>query len=128
MAGAAVRRRQRFLRSMWRHEQTTIKMAFATCAHHSVQTASHRTKVAVCDQGVQVGVPRHHEFDVDSFPVSSDPVASDDDVGLVIPAVAEYTVPTCEHVAPAPAVTYAAPAPVVESCHLHLPLPQRLLQ
>ena len=33
MAGAGVRRRQRFLRSMWRHAQTAIKMAVATCVH-----------------------------------------------------------------------------------------------
>ena len=62
-----------FFRSMWRHEQMSIKMAIATCAHHSVQTDSHRPKVAVFDQGIQVGVPRHHEFDVGSSPMSSDP-------------------------------------------------------
>ena len=59
-----------------------MKMATETCGHHSVQTDSHRPKVAVFDKGIQVGVPRHHEFDVDSSPMSSDPVASDDEVRL----------------------------------------------
>ena len=41
---------------------------------------SHRPKkVAVFHHGIQVDVPRHHEFDVDSSPMSSDPVASDDE-------------------------------------------------
>ena len=105
MAGSAVRRRLRSFRSMWRHEQMSIKMAIAKCAHHSVQTDTHRPKVAVFDQGIQVGVPRHHEFDVDSSPMSSDPVASDYEVGLApafvddstqalaLHAVAEYAVP-----------------------------------
>ena len=112
MAGSAMRRRQRFFRSMWRHEQTTIKMTIAICAQHFVQTDSHRPKVAVCDQRIQVGVQRHHELDVDSSPVSSDPMASDDYVS--------------EYVAPAPDVTY--PAPAINTWRPHLPSPtQRLL-
>ena len=79
-------------------------------------------KLPFVDQRVQVGAPRDHEFDVDSSPMSSDPVASDDDVGpapalvddiaqaLVIPAVAEHTVLTFKYVAP----VHAAPAPVIE--------------
>ena len=74
MVGASVRRGKRLFRSVRRHEQTNIKMAIATCAHHSVQTDSHRPKVAVCDQGIQVGVPRDHEFDVNSFPCRLIPV------------------------------------------------------
>ena len=35
MAGSAVRRRQRMLRSMWRHEQVAIKLALAEKLHHS---------------------------------------------------------------------------------------------
>ena len=35
MAGSAVRRRQRMLRSMWRHEQMAIKLALAEKLHHS---------------------------------------------------------------------------------------------
>ena len=35
MAGAAIRRRQRFLRSMWRHEQLSLKMMAASMSHHS---------------------------------------------------------------------------------------------
>ena len=57
-------------------------MAIANFAHHSVQTATSRPEVAVFDQGIQVGGPRYHEFDVDSSPISSDPVASDDEAGL----------------------------------------------
>ena len=68
MAGAGVRRRQRSLRSMWRHAETAIKMAFATCVHYSVQTGSHGPNLAVFDQGLQVGVLWHHDFDVDSYP------------------------------------------------------------
>ena len=35
MAGSAVRRRQRMLRSMWRHEQMAIKLTLAEKLHHS---------------------------------------------------------------------------------------------
>ena len=35
MAGSAVRRRQRMLRSMWRHEQMAFKLALAEKLHHS---------------------------------------------------------------------------------------------
>ena len=59
-------------------------------------------KLPFFDQGIQFGVPRHHESDVDYSPMSSDPVASDE-VGLApavvdnsaqaptLLAVAEYT-------------------------------------
>ena len=38
VAGAAVRRRQRFLRSMWRHEQLSLKMMAASMSHFSRQS------------------------------------------------------------------------------------------
>ena len=38
MAGAAVRKRQRFLRSMWRHEQLSLKMMTTSMSHHSWQS------------------------------------------------------------------------------------------
>ena len=36
-SGAAVRRRERRLRSAWRHEQFSVAMALAAAAHHSAQ-------------------------------------------------------------------------------------------
>ena len=36
-SGAAVRRRERRLRSAWRHEQLSVAMALAAAAHHSAQ-------------------------------------------------------------------------------------------
>ena len=55
MVGVAERRRQRFLRRVWRHEPLAIKLAIATGACHSVQTASYRPEVTVCDQKIGVG-------------------------------------------------------------------------
>ena len=44
VAGAAVRRRQRFLRSVWRHEQLSLKMMAASMSYHSWQTDAAPTR------------------------------------------------------------------------------------
>ena len=54
MAGGAVRRRLRLLRSTWRHEHMAIKMAIATCAHHCVQTAIYRPRVELVYHGISI--------------------------------------------------------------------------
>ena len=38
--GSAVRRRERRLRSFWRHEQMAVQMALATVTHHSFQVST----------------------------------------------------------------------------------------
>ena len=38
--GSAVRRRERRLRSFWRHEQMAVQMALATVTHHSFQVGT----------------------------------------------------------------------------------------
>ena len=102
--GAAKRAFQRYVR--W-----TVATEMATVRHHSyhkttatADTDSHRPiKVAVFDPGIQVGVPRHHEFDVDSSPLTWWPLTMKLDwhqhlwttvrKHLLLPAVDEYTVP-----------------------------------
>ena len=49
---SARRRRERKLRSMWRHEIASIKMAVLCATHHSPQRCAH----------AQVGVPWTHDF------------------------------------------------------------------
>ena len=84
---SARRRRERKLRSMWRHEIASIKMAVLCATHHSAQRCAH------VDQGVQVGVPWTHDFEMSE--------TSDES-------------PVAEYVAPAPAVVCDGPAPVIE--------------
>ena len=85
--GSAVRRRERRMRSWWRHEQASVRMTLITACHHSFQRA-HRV-----DQGAQVGAPWVHDFEM------SEP--SDDST------VIEYCTapaPVIEHVSSTPAV------------------------
>ena len=84
--GSAVRRREGRVRSWWRHEQASVRMAMITAGHHS-----HR-KAAGIEIGVQAGA---HLFD-------SDP----NDVDVLAPVT--------EYVAPAPAIVCSEPAPVIE--------------
>ena len=95
MAGAAVRGRQRFLRSTWGHEQMAMKMAIATCAHHSVQTATSRPTVVVFltsdSEEMCYGISIS-DIDVSSF-ASSELVVSD--TGLVALAFSVDGTCTC---------------------------------
>ena len=54
--GSAVRRRERRLRSFWRHEQLSIKMALASASHHSWQSRASVGVGAEVDVPVSVGV------------------------------------------------------------------------
>ena len=86
---SARRRRERRIRSFFRHEQVAIKMAVVTAQHHSAQRC--------CTIATQT---------VDS-PSVIEYVAPAPAVTYAAPA------PVDGYVAPSPAVTYAAPAPVI---------------
>ena len=110
---SAARRRERWLRSMWRHEQLSVRMAVATATHHSWK--SHAVV------GTQTAGPA---------PVTKDVAPAPAVAPFSAPAVTyEAPAPVFEYVAPTPAVTYAAPAPVDGYLRLHLLSPMlRLLQ
>ena len=94
---SAARRRERWLRSMWRHEQLSVRMAVATATHHSWK--SHAV----------VGTQTAGPAPVTKYVAPALAVAP-----FSTPAVAyDAPAPVTEYVAPTPAVTYAAPAPVV---------------
>ena len=81
---SARRRRERRLRSMWRHEQVSIKMAVLSGTYHSAQRCAH------VDRGVQVGVPWIHDFemsDVSDESTATPPSATE----YVAPATADYS-------------------------------------
>ena len=65
---AAQRRRERRLRSWYRHEQQTIRMALATYTHHSAQ----RQKTVVEEpKGEVENVKRCNKHDLGDSPVHS---------------------------------------------------------
>ena len=74
---SAARRRERWLRSMWRHEQLSVRMAVATATHHSwkshavVGTQTEYVGPACTSATVTTGV----NLDV---------------TGLVLPAIFQY--------------------------------------
>ena len=92
----AVRRRERRVRSWWRHEQASVRMALVTAGHHSFR------KAAGIEVGVQTGtilVP------VTEYVAPAPAVVSD------VPAtVIEYmsSAPVIGYLAPAPAVSYSS--------------------
>ena len=91
--GTASRRRERRLRSFWRHEQLSSKMMAASMSHPSWQS---RESVDVQTGAVPTPVDEY-----------------------VAPAAAPYAataspIPVTEEVASAPAVTYPAPAPMID--------------
>ena len=94
--GSAVRRRERRMRSWWRHEQASVKMALVTAGHHSCRKAT-GTEI-----GVQAGTHLFHDFDLESADTNLD--------------VFDAPAPVTYHVAPAtPATVNAnvASAPVI---------------
>ena len=94
---SAARRRERWLRSMWRHEQLSVRMAVATATHHSWK--SHAV----------VGTQTAGSAPVTLYVAPAPAVAP-----FSTPAVTyEAPAPVVGHVAPTPPVTYEAPAPVV---------------
>ena len=102
--GSAVWRRKRRMRSWWRHEQASVKMAMITAGHHSYR------KAAGIEIGVQAGTALVHNFDMES-----------DDTD---PDYLNLLAPVTEYVIPAPAVPHVAQAPVIENMmstsHQHL--------
>ena len=109
--GSALRRRERRLRSMLRHERMAVAMALAEALHHSsglkvmerAQHAALRCQKSGTRAGVAGPVP------VTEYVAPAHAVAP-----FSSPAVTfEMPAPVIDYVAHAPAVTYAAPAPVV---------------
>ena len=93
--GPASRRRERRLRSFWRHEQLSLKMMAASMSHHSWQ---HRASVVVqTDEAVDEYVT-----------LAAAPCVATASPFLVT-----------EYATSAPTVSYAPPAPVIE----HMPAP-----
>ena len=129
---SARRRRERRIRSFFRHEQVAIKMAVVTAQHHSAQrccTIATQTDDSPASSYAATAASPMVEY-MDPAPVSPAPV-----FGYVAPAPAvTYAAPApvvgyvssapavtfaahalvIDYVAPAPSVTYAAPAPVFE--------------
>ena len=114
---SARRRRERRIRSLFRHEQMAIKMAVVTAQHHSAQrccTIASQTVVEYVDPAPVVPAP------VTEYVATAPAVtyaAPAPVVGFDAPAPAvTYAppAPVIDYVAPAPSVTYAAPAPVFE--------------
>ena len=89
---SARRRRERRIRSFFRHEQMAVKLAVVSAQHHSAQRC--------CSVDMQT----------DDEVLAS--TAASPMVGYAVPAPVPPA-PVVEYVAPTPAVTYAAPAPVV---------------
>ena len=109
MAGAAVRRRQRFLRSMWRHEQLSLKMMAASVSHHSWQN---RESVGVQTDAVPTLVDEHVAPAAHAATASLIPVTE-----YATPALVKNCTdrsPVIEYVTPGLAVSYTAPTPEIE--------------
>ena len=113
---SARRRRERRIRSFFRHEQMAIKLAVVSAQHHSsqrccsvaTQTGDGVPPVAACAASAASPLVEY----VDPAPVVPAPV-----VGYVAPALTvtyAAPAPVVDFVAPAPSVTFAAPAPVVD--------------
>ena len=114
---SARRRREKRIRSLFRHEQMAIKMAVVTAQHHSAQrccTIASQTVVEYVDPAPVVPAP------VTEFVATAPAVtyaAPAPVVGYDAPAPAVTYAPPAPvigFVAPAPSVTFAAPAPVFE--------------
>ena len=115
---ASRRRRDRRLRSFWRHECMAVRMAVVTATHHSWK--SHAVVGTQTEYpGVAGPVPvTEYEAPAHAVVPFSSPAVSSPVVGYVAPAPAvTYAVPApvIGSVAPAPAVTYASPVPVIDS-------------
>ena len=91
------------MRSWWRNEQASVRMAVITAGHQSWRKA---TGIEI---GVQAGTLSFHEFDMESD--DTDP----DDLDALAP-VTEYVAPALAVVCdePAPVIEYVSSAPVIE--------------
>ena len=118
---SAARRRERWLRSMWRHEQLSVRMAVATASHHSwkshavVGTQTEYAGVAGPVPVTEYVAPAHAVAPFSSPAVTYEAPAPVFEYVAPTPAVTfAAPAPVVGYVAPAPAVTYAAPAPVID--------------
>ena len=91
---SAARRRERWLRSVWRHELLSVRVAVATATHHSWK--SHAVVGRQTEPAATSAAPA--------------PVVEYIAPGPIFCAA---PAPVIEHVAPVPVVKYTAPAPVV---------------
>ena len=121
---SARRRRERRIRSLFRHEQMAIKMAVVTAQHHSAQrccTIATQTVVSPSATYAASAALPMVEY-VDPAPVVPAPVT--EYVATATAVTYAAPAPVDGYVAPTPAVTYAAPAPVIgyvcarTFCHL----------
>ena len=105
--GPAVRRRERFLRAFWRHEQFSAKMATVTMSHHSSQ----RTAGPCVDVATQTLVENF--CSAATYAATATPTS----------VIFDESAPVIEYVTPAPTdvyaaliivIEYAVPAPVVK--------------
>ena len=104
---SARRRRERRIRSFFRHEQMAIKLAVVSAQHHSSQRC--------CSVATQTGV----EVPATVYAATASPVAAcaasaASLMGEYVDPVPVVPAPVFGSVAPAPAVTYSAPVPVFE--------------
>ena len=109
--GSASRRRERRLRSFWRHEHLSLKMMAASMSHHSWQS---RESVGMQTDAVPTPVDEFVAPAAAPYAATTSPIPATE---YATPALDEtFTAPSpvTEDVAPAPAVTYAAPAPMIE--------------
>ena len=97
---SARRRRERQLRSVWRHEQLSVKMAVSCAVHHSAQRFCFHAVV----QTVDFSNMSDDESNVSGY-VTPTPVV--ERPAPVAPA------PVIEHVASAPANKFVTSAPVI---------------
>ena len=106
-------RRERWLRSMWRHEQLSVRMAVANATHHSSQRV---TSASTQTEYVAAPVVESAPAMFVSSPVDEAPpvvVESMDEHVAPAPAVScAAPAPVDQYIAPSPAVTFAAPATV----------------
>ena len=130
MAGAAVRRRQRFLRSMLRHEQLSLQMMAASMSHHSWQSQESvgvRTDAAptpIDEYFAPADAPCAATADITQFleppipdkfvaPVPADTCTAQSHMTeYVTPAPVDFYA-VIDYAEPASTGTYATPAPVI---------------
>ena len=107
---SARRRRERRIRSFFRHEQMAIRMAVVSAQHHSAQRCCSVATQTADEVPATTAASPMVEY-VDPAPVAPAPV-----IGYVAPAPSvTYAAPASviEYVAPAPVFGYFAPAPAV---------------
>ena len=104
---SARRRRERRIRSFFRHEQMAVQMAVVSAQHHSAQRC--RSIASQTDDFVPAATCAATASPAATYAAT----AASPTVGYMDPApVVTYaaTAPVIEHIAPAPAMTYVVPS------------------